>query len=94
MNKQGQAQESGVPAGMLNLDDEADRDYVPLRVYEERQRAAGRELLVRWRRGFSMREASWVPEQSIAGSAALKKWNRDRATPAETRAAASLAALL
>jgi hypothetical protein len=32
-----------------------------------------------------------VPEQSIAGSAALKKWNRDRATPAETRAAASLA---
>jgi hypothetical protein len=27
LNKQGYAQESGVPAGMLNLDDEANRDY-------------------------------------------------------------------
>ena len=93
LNTDGNAQESGIPADMLNLDDEENRDYVPLRIYEQRQRAAGRELLVRWR-GFSAREASWVPEKMISGSEALRKWDKDRATPAEARAAQSLAALL
>ena len=51
----------------------------PLRIYEQRQRAAGRELLVRWR-GFSAREASWVPEKAIEGSDALLKWDKDRTT--------------
>jgi hypothetical protein len=93
LNDQRQAQESGIPADMLNLDDEANREYVPLRIYEERMKKGGRELLVRWR-GFSMREASWVPEQQVAGSVALRKWDKDRATPAEVKVAASLAALL
>ena len=78
---------------MLNIDDEENREYVPLRIYEERQRVAGRELLVRWR-GFSAREASWVPEKMISSSEALRKWDKDRTTPAEARAAQSLAASL
>ena len=52
LNTDGNAQESGIPADMLNLDDEGNREYVPLRIYEQRQRAAGRELLVRWRLSY------------------------------------------
>ena len=66
-----------MPVEMLNLDDEENRDYKPLRIYEQRMKNGRRELLVRWR-GFSMREASWVPEKAIEGSAALLAWQTDR----------------
>eukprot|EP01049_Picozoa_sp_SAG25_P009344 SAG25_NODE_918_length_4772_cov_1.806120_4_plen_442_part_00 len=62
-----------VPKQMAQLDET--REYVPQKIVAERQRAAGRELLVRWK-GFRASEATWTPEIELAGTPALLRWDR------------------
>jgi hypothetical protein len=64
-----------VPKQMAQLDETSEREYVPQKIVAERQRAAGRELLVRWK-GFRASEATWTPEIELAGTPALLRWDR------------------
>jgi transposase InsO family protein len=58
---------------LTDLDDTSNREYVPQRIVAERQRAAGRELLVRWK-GYRASEATWTPEAELVGTDVLAKW--------------------
>jgi transposase InsO family protein len=59
---------------LTDLGDTSNREYAPQRIVAERQRAAGRELLVRWK-GYRASEATWTPEAELAGTDVLDKWD-------------------
>jgi hypothetical protein len=59
---------------LTDLSDTANREYTPQRIVAERQRAAGRELLVRWK-GYRASEATWTPEAELVGTDVLDKWD-------------------
>jgi hypothetical protein len=59
---------------LTDLEDTANREYAPQRIVAERQRAAGRELLVRWK-GYRASEATWTPEAELVGTDVLGKWD-------------------
>eukprot|EP01049_Picozoa_sp_SAG25_P011579 SAG25_NODE_1436_length_3023_cov_2.872093_2_plen_408_part_00 len=63
----------GPPRDLLQLDDTANRDYVPLRIMDERRRGPGRQYLVRWK-GYPASEATWTPESALLGTNVLAKW--------------------
>ena len=74
VDAQGQPIDRKPPMADLNLDDTAAREYVPLRIVDERYRGARKQYLVRWR-GYPASEATWTPARELAGTQALAAWD-------------------
>jgi hypothetical protein len=74
VDAQGQPINRKPPMADLNLDDTAAREYVPLRIVDERYRGARKQYLVRWR-GYPASEATWTPARELAGTQVLAAWD-------------------
>ena len=74
VDAQGQPIDRKPPMADLNLDDTAAREYVPLRIVDERYRGARKQYLVRWR-GYPASEATWTPARELVGTQALAAWD-------------------
>ena len=74
VDAQGQPVQRQPPRADLNLDDTAAREYVPLRIVDERYRGQRKQFLVRWR-GYPASEATWTPARELQGTQALAVWN-------------------
>ena len=74
VDAQGQPINREPPMADLNLDDTAAREYVPLRIVDERYRGQRKQYLVRWR-GYPASEATWTPARELVGTQALAAWD-------------------
>ena len=74
VDAQGQPVQRQPARGDLNLDDTTAREYVPLRIVDERYRGQRKQYLVRWK-GYPASEATWTPARELQGTQALNVWN-------------------
>jgi hypothetical protein len=74
LDARGQPVQREPPRGDLNLDDTASREYVPLRIVDERYRGQRKQYLVRWK-GYPASEATWTPARELLGTRALAVWD-------------------